>query len=176
MEHTSHDSLSIARRIGEAGMEQTQADAIAWAIRDTFKEASADLATKADLAKLDAKINKLDDRIDKLDARIDELDARMDKLDARMDKLEARMDKLEARMDRLEARMDKLEAKVQKLDAKVDRLDIKIDALDASLRAELSWMPLRVCWWMLLTFSTAAGLVLAAQQLWSSGLLQTWFG
>jgi len=169
MEHTSHDSLSIARRIGEAGMEQTQADAIAWAIRDTFKEASADLATKADLAKLDAKINKLDDRIDKLDARIDELDARMDKLDARMDKLEARM-------DRLEARMDKLEAKVQKLDAKVDRLDIKIDALDASLRAELSWMPLRVCWWMLLTFSTAAGLVLAAQQLWSSGLLQTWFG
>lgn len=162
MEHTSHDSLSIARRIGEAGMEQTQADAIAWAIRDTFKEASADLATKADLAKLDAKINKLDDRIDKLDARIDELDARMDKL--------------EARMDRLEARMDKLEAKVQKLDAKVDRLDIKIDALDASLRAELSWMPLRVCWWMLLTFSTAAGLVLAAQQLWSSGLLQTWFG
>lgn len=169
MEHTSHDSLSIARRIGEAGMEQTQADAIAWAIRDTFKEASADLATKADLAKLDAKINKLDDRIDKLDARIDELDARMDKLDARMDKLEARM-------DRLEARMDKLEAKVQKLDAKVDRLDIKIDALDASLRAELSWMPLRVCWWMLLTFSTTAGLVLAAQQLWSSGLLQTWFG
>lgn len=162
MEHTSHDSLSIARRIGEAGMEQTQADAIAWAIRDTFKEASADLATKADLAKLDAKINKLDDRIDKLDARIDELDARMDKL--------------EARMDRLEARMDKLEAKVQKLDAKVDRLDIKIDALDASLRAELSWMPLRVCWWMLLTFSTAAGLVLAAQQFWSSGLLQTWFG
>lgn len=162
MEHTSHDSLSIARRIGEAGMEQTQADAIAWAIRDTFKEASADLATKADLAKLDAKINKLDDRIDKLDARIDELDARMDKL--------------EARMDRLEARMDKLEAKVQKLDAKVDRLDIKIDALDASLRAELSWMPLRVCWWMLLTFSTTAGLVLAAQQLWSSGLLQTWFG
>ncbi len=169
MEHTSHDSLSIARRIGEAGMEQTQADAIAWAIRDTFKEASADLATKADLAKLDAKIKKLDDRIDKLDARIDELDARMDKLDARMDKLEARM-------DRLEARMDKLEAKVQKLDAKVDRLDIKIDALDASLRAELSWMPLRVCWWMLLTFSTTAGLVLAAQQLWSSGLLQTWFG
>ena len=155
MEHTSHDSLSIARRIGEAGMEQTQADAIAWAIRDTFKEASADLATKADLAKLDAKINKLDDRIDKLDARIDELDARMDKL---------------------EARMDKLEAKVQKLDAKVDRLDIKIDALDASLRAELSWMPLRVCWWMLLTFSTTAGLVLAAQQFWSSGLLQTWFG
>ena len=169
MEHTSHDSLSIARRIGEAGMEQTQADAIAWAIRDTFKEASADLATKADLAKLDAKINKLDDRIDKLDARIDELDARMDKLDARMDKLEARM-------DRLEARMDKLEAKVQKLDAKVDRLDIKIDALDASLRAELSWMPLRVCWWMLLTFSTTAGLVLAAQQFWSSGLLQTGFG
>jgi len=162
MEHTSHDSLSIARRIGEAGMEQTQADAIAWAIRGTFKEAAADLATKADLAKLDAKINKLDDRIDKLDARIDELDARMDRL--------------EARMDRLEARMDKLEAKVQKLDAKVDRLDIKIDALDASLRAELSWMPLRVCWWMLLTFSTAAGLVLAAQQLWSSGLLQTWFG
>jgi len=155
MEHTSHDSLSIARRIGEAGMEQAQADAIAWAIRGTFKEAAADLATKADLAKLDAKINKLDGRIDKLDAKIEKLDARIDKLDSRIDKVDARVDKL---------------------DAKVDRLDTKIDGLGASLRAELSWMPLRVCWWMLLTLSTAAGLLLAAQQLWSSGLPSTWFG
>jgi len=136
-------------------MEQAQADAIAWAIRGTFKEAAADLATKADLAKLDAKINKLDGRIDKLDAKIEKLDARIDKLDSRIDKVDARVDKL---------------------DAKVDRLDTKIDGLGASLRAELSWMPLRVCWWMLLTLSTAAGLLLAAQQLWSSGLPSTWFG
>ncbi len=134
MEHTSHDTLSLARRIGEAGMEQTQADAIAWAIRDTFKEASAELATKADMVKLDGRI------------------------------------------DKVEARIDKVDAKVDRLESRVDGLEIKIDGLDASLRAELTWLPLRVCWWMLLTFSTAAGLVLAAQQLWSSGLLQTWFG
>jgi len=143
-------------------MEQAQADAIAWAIRDSFKEASAKLATKADFVKLDGRIDKLDGRIDKLDGRIDKLDAKIEKLDARIDKLDSRIDKVDARVD--------------KLDAKVDRLDTKIDGLGASLRAELSWMPLRVCWWMLLTLSTAAGLLLAAQQLWSSGLPSTWFG
>ena len=77
MEHTSHDSLTVARRIGEAGMEQAQADAIALAIRETFKEEAAKLATKADLAVLDGKIAKVEGGIAKVDGKIAKVDAKI---------------------------------------------------------------------------------------------------
>lgn len=145
MEHTSRDSLTVARRIGEAGMEQTQADAIAIAIRDGFKEAAAGLATRADLAEVDGKIVKMGARLDKVDARLDKLDARIDAVESEL-----------------------------KSEISGFRSEFKQDLTD--LRAEMSWMPVRVCWWMLLTLATAAGLLLTAQQLWNSGLAQTLFG
>ncbi|MCY3688067.1 MAG: hypothetical protein F4234_06505 [Gammaproteobacteria bacterium] len=71
MEHTSHDSLTVARRIGEAGMEQAQADAIVWAIRETFKEEAANFATKSDWAILKGEIAEVRGEIAKVDAKID---------------------------------------------------------------------------------------------------------
>ena len=145
MEHTSQDSLTVARRIGEAGMEQAQADAIAWAIRETFKEEAANFATKADLAVLKGDIAKVDARVDKLDAKIDRVDAKIDTVKS------------------------ELKSEISEF-----RSEFKDELTD--LRAEISWMPLRVCWWMLLTLATAAGLLLTAQQLWTSGLPQSLLG
>ncbi len=167
MEHTSHDSLTVARRMGEAGMEQAQADAIAWAIRDSFKEAAAGLATKDDLAALDGKIDKVETR---LDGKIDKVGTR---LDGKIVELDGKFEKLEAKVDKLDAKIDTVKSEL-KSEISEFRSEFKDDLTD--LRAEISWMPLRVCWWMLLTLATAAGLLLTAQQLWTSGLPQSLLG
>ncbi len=155
MEHTSHDSLTVARRIGEAGMEQTQADAIAWAIRDIFKEEAAKLATKADLALLKGDIAKVEGTIAGLEGKIAGV---------------------EGKIAGVEGTIAGVEGTIAGLDAKIDTVKSELKDEISHLRSDLSWMPFRVCWWMLLTLATAAGLLLTAQQLWNSGLAQSLFG
>ena len=59
------------------------------------------------------------------------------RLEARFDGLEARFDGSEARFDSLEARFDGLEARFGGLEARVDRLDGKLDAGLASVNQRL---------------------------------------
>lgn len=152
MEHTSHDSLTVARRIGEAGMEQAQADAIAWAIRDTFKEEAANLATKADLTALKGEIAEVKGETAGVRGEIAQVKGEIAKVDAKIDTVKS------------------------ELKSEISGVGSEFKQELTDLRAEISWMPLRVCRWMLLTLATAAGLLPTAQQLWTSGLPQSLLG
>ena len=97
------DTLAIARRLADAGIEPAHADALTDAIRDAAEHhRAADLATRADLAaqydRIDARITAQDDRID---ARIAALDDRVDaRFAAQDDRVDARIAALEARIYR----------------------------------------------------------------------------
>ena len=56
MNATTFDSLSAARRLKEAGLEQGPAEAIAETMREATAANREDLATKADLATLEARL------------------------------------------------------------------------------------------------------------------------
>ena len=95
------DTLAIARRLADAGIEPAHADALTDAIRDAAEHhRAADLATRADLTaqgdRIDARIAAQDDRIDaRFAAQDDRVDARFaaqdDRVDARIATLEARI-------------------------------------------------------------------------------------
>ena len=61
------DTLSYARRLKEAGVDEAQAEAHAEAVRDAVTEG---VATKADIVPLDAKIVHLDAKIDAVKAEL----------------------------------------------------------------------------------------------------------
>jgi len=65
-----------------------------------------ELATKGDIARLEARFDGLETRFDGLEARFDGSEARFDSLEARFDGLEARFGGLEARVDRLDGKLD----------------------------------------------------------------------
>lgn len=56
MNATAFDSLSAARRLKEAGLEQGPAEAIAETMREATVANREDLATKSDLAALEARL------------------------------------------------------------------------------------------------------------------------
>ena len=95
------DTLAIARRLADAGIEPAHADALTDAIRDAAEHhRAADLATRADLTaqydRIDARITAQDDRFDaRITAQDDRFDARFaaqdDRVDARIATLEARI-------------------------------------------------------------------------------------
>ncbi len=69
------DTLKFVRRLRAAGVPEQQAEAEADAIKDVFSETlDNQLATKADIIKLDTKIDRihteLDTKIDRLDSRL----------------------------------------------------------------------------------------------------------
>ena len=56
MNATTFDSLSAARRLKESGLEQGPAEAIAETMREATAANREDLATKSDLAALEARL------------------------------------------------------------------------------------------------------------------------
>lgn len=56
------DTLKVARRLREAGFDEAQADAVIAAVQEGAE--GADLATKGDLAVLNARFDALSERID----------------------------------------------------------------------------------------------------------------
>ena len=123
------DTLSYARRLKDAGVDDVQAEAHAEAVRDAITEG---VATKADIARLEDKMNGMATKADLADLRADfatletNLDKRFAALETDFDRrhaaLEADFDKrhaaLGADLDRrhaaLGADLDKLEARVDK--------------------------------------------------------------
>jgi predicted nuclease with TOPRIM domain len=74
-------------------------------IRAHFDEAIATMASKADMQRLEAKVDALEKRIGALEARIGALEVRVGALEARVDALATRIDALEARFDTAAAGM-----------------------------------------------------------------------
>lgn len=63
MNATTFDSLSAARRLKDAGLEQGPAEAIAETMHEATAANREDLATKADIVRLEAHINTVEARL-----------------------------------------------------------------------------------------------------------------
>ena len=99
------DTLSYARRLKDAGVDDVQAEAHAEAVRDAITEG---VATKADVARLEDRMKGLEDRMDGM-ATETELDKGFAAFRAGLDKLEARIDR---KMANLETGMANLETRL----------------------------------------------------------------
>lgn len=60
MHATTFDSLAVARRLKAAGVEENQAEVLAESMREASAANREDLATKADVAALEAQINAVE--------------------------------------------------------------------------------------------------------------------
>ena len=143
----SIDTLAAAKALEMAGMANGQAEAVANVVRD----ATADLATKADLDALEGRLNeklaahqeKLDERLGAHEGRLDaRLAAHQEKLDERLathqEKQDVRLTAHQGLLDeRLAAHDERLAAHQEKLDARLaahqDMLDERLNALEARL-------------------------------------------
>ena len=65
---TVFDTLAYTRRLTQAGVEDKHAEALTDALRAAFSEG---VATKADIARLEARMDAQDAKLDALDAKLD---------------------------------------------------------------------------------------------------------
>lgn len=65
----------------------------------THMPAETDLATKADVAALGARIDRIDTRIDRIDTRLDGLDSRLEQVELRLGRLEDHMVRFDDKLD-----------------------------------------------------------------------------
>ena len=72
---TVFDTLAYTRRLTQAGVEDKHAEALTDALRVAFSEG---VATKADIARLEGRMDAQDAKLDAQDAKLDALDAKMD--------------------------------------------------------------------------------------------------
>ena len=70
MNASTFDTLSAADKLRDAGLGDVQARAIVDSIRDAQATGFEHLATKADIARLEGRIDGLEGRIDGLESRI----------------------------------------------------------------------------------------------------------
>ena len=63
MNVTTFDSLAVARRLKAAGIEENQAEVLAESMREASAVNREDLATKTDVAALEAQINAVEARL-----------------------------------------------------------------------------------------------------------------
>ena len=86
------DTLRTTQRLREARFEPTQAEALVAALSDGARD---DLATKADIDRLEARIDRVGERLDGVEKRLDRLE---DKVDEAVKDLNAKIERLANRM------------------------------------------------------------------------------
>jgi len=69
MSAITFDTLAYAKRLREAGIPESQAEAQAAALVDVLKESAGELATRNDITALRQDINRLESRINVMEER-----------------------------------------------------------------------------------------------------------
>ncbi len=136
----SLDTLQTAKRLREAGFDEPQAEALTGLLRDVQEAEQGQLATKADLGILDAKIDTTTAALDaKIDAATAALDAKIDAATAALDaKIDTTTAALDAKIDAATAALDaKIDAVTAALDAKIERVAAEFRAGFALIRSEM---------------------------------------
>jgi vacuolar-type H+-ATPase subunit I/STV1 len=90
------DTLQTAKRLKEAGFDEPQAEALTGLLRDVREADQAQLANKADLGALDAKLERVGADLDaKIERVAAELDAKIERVAAELD---AKIEKIAAEL------------------------------------------------------------------------------
>ena len=149
------DTLATARRLEQAGLPIEQARAVSEVIADAIRDGQPDLsnlASKADIAQLAARMEQMSARVDQAAAqtngRMDQAAAqtigRMDQvaaqIGARVDQVAAQ---LGARVDQVaaqsEARMERMEVRMETFATKADVKEVEV-RITEKLRSQMNWV------------------------------------
>jgi chromosome segregation ATPase len=119
---------SLEQELREQGVASRDRDAMLEdAIRDLRK------SLKADIARVDAKVDRVDAKVGTVEAKLVAVDAKVATLDAKVVAVDAKVATLDAKVVAVDAKVDRLDAKVVAVDAKVDQLvplDERVAALE----------------------------------------------
>jgi len=169
MTQTSFDTLTTTRLLQEAGITDSQAEAITFAIKSGLE---GELATKIDILNLESKLTqsiaetKIDifnleskltqsiaetnrnvaavkHQLDKHDERFVMIDKQFVMIDDRFDKMDDRFDKMDERFDKMDERFDKMDDRFDRMDVRFDKMDERLtkqEILLASFKNNFKWM------------------------------------
>lgn len=70
------------------------------------------LATRAEVIRVEGKVDVLNARFDGVDARLNGMDARLDGIDTRLNGIDTRLNRIDARLDGMDTRLGRLEGKM----------------------------------------------------------------
>ena len=136
------DTLRLANRLKEAGLDTPQAEGMARALGDELMER---MITKSDLA----------DALQPIHAKLDAMEA---KFEGKFDAMGARFDAMGARFDAMGARFDAMGGRFEAIDTKFDAMEAKFDTKIDSMHRELSGKLNVLFAVMVLGFTLLAGL------------------
>ena len=145
-----NNAIALAKKLErEHGFNQPQAEGIAQAIHDHESE---HLATKADLARLEAKLDKLEA---KLDTRLAQMDSKLETSLAQMDtKLETSLAQMDTRFAQMETRFAQMDTK---LETGLAQMDTKLETSLAQMDTKLAQLQVRLMTWT----TVLAGIIIA---------------
>ena len=103
MTAAAFDTHAAVKALQAAGFDERQAEAVTATIGDAVTEG---VASKADIVRIEARIDVLDGKVEALDGKVDALNDKIEALDGKIDsKIEALDSKIEAAIAGAERRM-----------------------------------------------------------------------
>ena len=152
------NSIALAKKLErEHGFNQPQAEGIAQAIHDHESE---HLATKADLARLEA---KLETGLTQMDTRLAQMDSKLETSLAQMDsKLETSLAQMDRKLETSLAQMDsKLETSLAQMDRKLETSLAQMETRLAQMETRLTQLQVKLMTWT----TVLAGIIIAVLKL-----------
>ncbi len=94
-----------------------------------------DIARKADVDAVDAKVSAVDGRVDAVNTAMGVLGDEIGAVDSRIDAVNASVAGVDAKVDTVDARVDSVDTAMGVLDGKIDTVDARVDAVEAQIPA-----------------------------------------
>ncbi|MEO5371336.1 MAG: CCDC90 family protein [Magnetococcus sp. DMHC-1] len=156
------DTLKYTKRLKDAGVAAPQAEIQSEFLAEVLTE---NLASKEDLAKLDA---RMDIRFKEVDIRFKEIDTRFKELDTKMDTRFKELDtKMETRFREQDTRMDtRFKEQDTRMDIRFKEIDTRLKEMDAGFKRDNKELELRMVIKLGAMIMAGFGLMITANRLW----------
>ena len=180
-EAVAFDTHRYVKRLTDCGFSEQQAETLA---EEHIALLDANLATKTDLARIEARIAQVEAGMDalrqetraeiaKVEARIAQVEAGMDALRqetrAEIAKVEAGMDALRretrAEIAKVEARIAQVEARIVQVEARIAQVDTAVETLRQETRAGIEAAKADLLKWLFGALIAQGGLIVALVKL-----------
>ena len=98
------------------------------------QDPGTELATKADIADLGARIDRLAEHMmrgfEQVDARFEQINARFEQVETRFEQVDARFEQIDARFEQVDARFEQVDARFADMQRQFDRADHRFELME----------------------------------------------
>jgi len=137
-EAIAFDTHRFVKRLTDCGFTERQAETLA---EEHVALLGANLATKADIAKVKADIAKVETDIAKVETDIAKVQTDIAKVEADIAKVQADIAKVQADIAKVEADIAKVQADITKVQADIAKVEVKLEVKLEAVKADLlKWM------------------------------------